>query len=70
LELGLIDRQQQVFLVEYLQNPFEKMRGFLMENPGFLTEALASPDEKVRTRTRLLVDGDLYNLNGTESFYE
>lgn len=61
-ELGLIEHEQEQMLLQYLDDPYTTMREFLLENPDFLTDALASNDEKVRSRTQLLLDEDVYNL--------
>ncbi len=61
-ELGLIDHEQEQQLLQYLDDPYTTMRDFLIENPEFLTDAKASDDEKIRARTRLLLDEDVYDL--------
>ena len=50
-------------LEKFFENPDESMREFLIEHPEFLDGALHSCDEKTAKRAKLLVDGNLYELN-------
>ncbi len=63
LEMGIINSNQVDMLNGFYSNPDETMRNFLIEHPEFLQNALHS-DEKTKKRAQLLVDGDLYGLNG------
>ena len=62
LELNIINENQLEMLKNFIDNPDETMRQFLIEHPEFLENALNS-DEKTKQRAKLLVDGNLYELN-------
>ena len=49
-------------LVDYIRDPFTTMKKFLLENPDFLKDSLASDDDKIAGRARLCVSEDLYKL--------
>ena len=57
-----IDKAQLKMVLDYMEDPDGSMRRFLLENPGFLEEALKSGG-KTAERARLLAENDLYNLN-------
>ncbi len=59
LKLGHINYDQYRMVEEYLKNPRESMRNFLINNPEFLKSALAS-DDKTAGRARLCVENKLY----------
>lgn len=61
-ENGFINEKQLEMLEQFFKSPDETMRNFLINNPDFLENALHS-DEKTAKRAKLLVDGNLYNLN-------
>lgn len=61
---GLVDEKQHAVLVDYFRDPTEAMRRFLVDNPAFLEEALASEDAKTAGRAKLLVEQDPYGLRG------
>jgi hypothetical protein len=49
-------------LKEFTKDPDGSMRNFLINHPEFIENSLNS-DEKTAKRAKLLVEGDLYNLN-------
>lgn len=61
-ENGFINEKQLEMLEQFFKSPDETMRNFLINHPDFLENALHS-DEKTAKRAKLLVDGNLYNLN-------
>lgn len=61
-ENGFINEKQLEMLEQFFKSPDETMRNFLIHHPDFLENALHS-DEKTAKRAKLLVDGNLYNLN-------
>jgi len=63
LQAGHVDEQQQQVLNAYYRDPHGSMKRFLEENPDFLREALASPDERTAARARMLVEQNLYGLD-------
>ena len=62
LDMGIINEAQREMLEGFFANPDETMRNFLINHPEFLENALNS-DEKTAKRAKLLVEGNLYNLN-------
>lgn len=62
VEMNIINEAQQEMLNGFFENPDETMRNFLIEHPEFLEDSLNS-DEKTAKRAKLLVEGNLYNLN-------
>jgi len=62
LEMNIINKAQQEMLNGFFEKPDETMRNFLIAHPEFIEESLNS-DEKIIKRAKLLVEGNLYNLN-------
>lgn len=62
LELNIINSNQLEMLKNFIDNPDETMKQFLIEHPEFLENALNS-DGKTKQRAKLLIDGNLYGLN-------
>ena len=63
LQKGLVDADQTRVLNAYYDDPTGAMRSFLLDNPGFLEQSLASSDGRTAQRARLLVDQNLYGLH-------
>ena len=61
-DLNIINESQLQMLEGFYHNPYDTMREFLINHPEFLKNALHS-DEKTVKRAKLLIDGNLYNLN-------
>lgn len=59
---GYITRAQHGIIVDYIRDPFSTMKKFLIQNPHFLKDSLASNDEKIASRARLCMSEDLYKL--------
>jgi orotate phosphoribosyltransferase len=59
---GYITRAQHGMIVDYIRDPFTTMKKFLLENPDFLKDSLASDDDKIAARARLCMNEDLYKL--------
>ncbi len=59
---GYITRAQHGMIVDYLRDPFTTMKKFLLENPEFLKNSLASDDGKIAARAKQCVAEDLYKL--------
>lgn len=59
---NIINEKQLEMLEDFLENPNDTMRKFLIENPDFIEKSLHS-DEKTAKRAKLLIENDLYNLN-------
>lgn len=62
---GYIDGGQLKMVLDYMKDPDGSMRRFLLEHPGFLTDALNSGG-KPAERARLLMENDFYNLKAKE----
>lgn len=62
LEMGIINKSQQEMLNGFFKNPDETMRNFLINHPEFIQNSL-NADEKTAKRAKLLVEGNLYDLN-------
>ncbi len=63
LAKNYIDEAQNRMLKAYLDDEFESMRSFLMENPEFIQASLQSENERTRKRAELQVEENLYRLN-------
>jgi orotate phosphoribosyltransferase len=63
LEEGCINEQQHKLVSDYLSNPFDSMRAFLQRSPEFMTEVFESGTEKEKSRAKLLLSDNLYNLD-------
>jgi hypothetical protein len=61
LSLGHINGDQLGMILNYLENPKESMRSFLLQHPDFLESALAG-DTKTKERALLLTEKNIYNL--------
>lgn len=59
---GYIDEAQLSLVLDYIRNPENSMKEFLMKNPDFLVQSLAA-DEKTAQRARLLVENDFYQVS-------
>lgn len=59
--LGLINASQFNMLSNYITNPRECMRNFLLENPQFLKQALEA-DIKTVERAKLCLDKNVYDI--------
>ncbi|MFA6308409.1 MAG: orotate phosphoribosyltransferase [Clostridia bacterium] len=58
---GLINYEQNEMVQEFIKNPYESMRKFLISNPEFIEESLGA-DDKTRARAELCMKNDIYNL--------
>jgi orotate phosphoribosyltransferase len=56
-----ISSEQHLIILNYLENPDQAMRSFIIENPDFLKNALVS-DDKTKERAQLCIKKNLYNL--------
>ena len=61
LNKGLIDEEQFKLLEDFITDPFNSMRNFLLLNQDFLCEALKA-DAKTSQRAKICIDEDLYKL--------
>ena len=61
LDLGIINNNQLEMIKNFIENPDETMKQFLINHPEFLENALNS-DEKTKKRAQLLIDGNLYGI--------
>ena len=61
LDMGIINENQLEMLNGFFKDPDNTMREFLINHPEFLENALQA-DEKTQKRSKLLIDGNLYNL--------
>ena len=59
---GIINNNQLEMLKNYFKNPDETMKQFLINHPEFIENSLKA-DEKTAKRAKLLIDGNLYELN-------
>ena len=59
---NIINENQLSMLKKFFENPDETMRQFLINHPDFIEDSL-NADEKTAKRAKLLVDGNLYELN-------
>lgn len=60
-EMGLVNESQYNLLSEYILNPKDSMRNFLLSHPQFLKEALEA-DERTRERANMCIDKELYGI--------
>jgi len=61
LENRLIDLEQFEMLKDFIEQPYDSMRDFLLNNRDFLNQALLS-DPKTAARAKICIEEDLYNL--------
>lgn len=61
LSNGSISEQQYKLVTDYIDNPKEAMRQFLIEHPEFLNDALNS-DEKTAERAKLCLEKNFYDI--------
>ena len=61
LSQNYIDQGQYDMVRDYISDPFQSMRSFLVAHPEFLEKAQAA-DEKTQARARKLIGDDLYRL--------
>jgi len=61
LNMNIINQNQYEMLKNFYENPDKTMRNFLISHPDFLDNALKS-DEKTKSRAKLCIDNNLYNL--------
>ena len=61
-DMNIINKSQQEMLNSFFENPDETMRNFLINNPEFIENSL-NADEKTAKRAKLLIEGNLYDLN-------
>ncbi|HHW30513.1 MAG TPA: histidine phosphatase family protein [Clostridiaceae bacterium] len=66
LSFGLINEKQYNLIIEYLENPRESMRKFLIQNPEFIEKAMKS-DKRTRERAELCIEKDIYGLGERKS---
>ncbi len=59
--MGIINKKQYQIINDYIDNPKDSMRRFMIEHPEFLKNSLAS-DEKTAQRARLCVEKNFYDL--------
>lgn len=64
-----IDEDQLKMVLDYMEDPDGSMRLFLLEHPGFVSDALKSGG-KAAERARLLVENDFYNLRDSGHIFE
>ena len=58
---GYLTQAQLELVTNYLADPYQSMRQFLVANPDFLKQALAG-DKRTAERAQRMLDEDLYNL--------
>ena len=61
LKKNLIDEAQFIMVENYIADPYNSMRSFLIDNPIFLENSLNS-DTKTSQRTKACIEQDLYKL--------
>lgn len=61
LSMSLINREQNEMVLDFMKNPYESMRKFLLNNPGFIEESL-NADDKTKERAQLCINNDLYKF--------
>ncbi len=61
LSLGFINHRQHIVITEYINNPRETMREFLIRHPEFIRNSL-SADAKTAERARMCIEKDIYDL--------
>lgn len=59
---GSINAEQAELLFQYLDDPYQTMRNFIVNNRQFIENSKNAADEKTRTRIQLMLDEDLYKL--------
>ena len=62
-KLNVINDAQLEMLKGFYEDPYTTMRNFLLKHPEFLENALKA-DEKTQKRAHILIDNNLYDLNG------
>lgn len=61
LFLGFINQKQHKIITEYIKNPRETMRDFLIQHPEFIRNSLDA-DAKTSERARICIEKDPYDL--------
>lgn len=62
LKLGIINENQLEMLQQFVKDPYETMRNFLINHPEFLENSLNSLDSKTAKRAKKCVEDNIYNL--------
>lgn len=62
LKLGIINENQLKMLQEFVKEPFETMRTFLINHPEFLEDSLNSSDSRTSKRAKKCIEENIYNL--------
>ncbi len=62
LEGGHISGKQHAMLMNYLEQPTETMRAFLLEHPEFIKDSLEA-DPKTAERARICLEQNIYGLS-------
>lgn len=61
LEMNLISQPQYELVIEFLKEPRDSMRRFLLNHPEYIKESLEA-DEKTRERAKLCLEKNTYSL--------
>jgi orotate phosphoribosyltransferase len=59
---GLINEKQNMILLDYIDNPKESMKKFLIKNPEFLQKSLRG-DNKTVERAKLCIENNIYGID-------
>ncbi len=59
---GALDANQHQLVSNFLTDPFNSMRDFLIAHPEFIERAQQSENDRTRQRCKLLLEEDLYKL--------
>jgi hypothetical protein len=61
LEKGIMSEDQYIMIDKYMDDPYNFMRNFLIENPDFIQKSLQG-DGKTLIRVEKCIKEDIYNL--------
>lgn len=61
-EQNLINQDQFNMVSDFIVNPYDSMRNFLLAHPDFLSNAADSKDERTAKRAKICIEENLYNL--------
>ncbi|MGI6778619.1 MAG: orotate phosphoribosyltransferase [Acetivibrionales bacterium] len=61
LSMEIINNEQHKMVTDYINNPFESMKNFLISHPNFIEDSLEA-DERTQKRVRLCLDSNIYGL--------
>ena len=62
MDMGLINAEQYNMIIEFMDDPRESMRNFLVNNPGFIENSLSSGGKEAE-RAKLCIENNIYGID-------